>query len=205
MKRTSVLLAIGCLAIAAVALTSAGLAGRTAQADTRVKIGAKMPDFTLTGVDGKEYKLSETLKKGPAVLIFSSQECPYSRKADPILSALYTACKDQGVAFLSIDSHKDTSPEQIRKYAEETKLTYPVLKDAGNAYADAVGAQRTPEIFIVSKEGNLVYHGGPNNQMNPDDAEFRDYVKSALDEILAGKPVSTPSANTWGCGIKRAS
>ena len=50
-----------------------------------------------------------------------------------------------------------------------------------------------------------MYHGGPNNQKNPDDAEFKDYVKSALDEILAGKPVSTPSANTWGCGIKRAS
>ena len=99
MKRTSVLLAIGCLAIAAVALTSAGLAlpnrpGRHQGQDRR-----QMPRFHPHGRRWKEYKLSETLKKGPAVLIFSSQECPYSRKADPILSALYTACKDQGVAF----------------------------------------------------------------------------------------------------------
>ncbi|HOD51560.1 MAG TPA: redoxin domain-containing protein [Candidatus Hydrogenedentes bacterium] len=204
MKRTTVLLAIGCLAIAAVIVILAGRAGRDVQAEGKIKIGEKMPDFALNGIDGKEYKLTEVLKKGPTVLIFSSQECPYSRKADPVLSKLYTSYKDKGVTFLSIDSHKDTTPEQIKQYAETAKLTYVVLKDAGNKYADAAGAQRTPEVFIVNKDGKLVYHGGPNNQKEPGDAEFKDYVKSALDEILAGKAVSAPEASTWGCTIKRA-
>ena len=73
MKRTTVLLAIGCLAIAAVIVILAGRAGRDVQAEGKIKIGEKMPDFALNGIDGKEYKLTEVLKKGPTVLIFSSQ------------------------------------------------------------------------------------------------------------------------------------
>lgn len=204
MKRTVILLAIASVAVLGVVLAAANLPEKAVRAESKVKVGAKMPDFTLTGIDGKEYKLSESLKKGPVVLIFSSQECPYSRKADPELSKLYTAYKDKGVTFLSIDSHADTTPDQIKQYAEKVKLAYVVLKDTGNKYADAVGAKQTPEVFIVTKEGNLVYHGGPNNQKNPDHAEYKDYVKSALDEILAGKEVTTPKTSTWGCTIKRA-
>ena len=204
MKRTTVIAIIAGLAVADMITSVVLRAGQSVQAEGKVQLGEKMPDFTLRGIDDKEYTLSEVIKKGPAVLIFSSQECPYSRKADPVLSTLYKSYKDKGVTFLSIDSHKDTALEQIKAYAEETKLTYVVLKDAGNTYADAVGAQKTPEVFIVSKEGLLVYHGGPNNQKAPDDAEFKDYVKAALDEILAGKEVSTPKVNTFGCTIKRA-
>lgn len=204
MKRTTVLGMTALLAIAVVAVGIALRIGPNAQAESKIKVGQKMPDFTLEGIDGKEYTLTEVLKKGPVVLIFSSQECPYSRKADPLLSKLYKSYKDKDVTFLSIDSHKNTTPEEIKQYAEKTELTYVVLKDEGNKYADAVGAQRTPEIFIVNKDRKLMYHGGPNNQKDPDDAEFQDYVKTALDEILAGEEVTTPKTSTWGCTIKRA-
>jgi peroxiredoxin len=204
MKRTGVLVLTVLIATTAVAVVLALRIAPDVQAESKIKLGEKMPDFTLKGIDGKEYKLAEMLEKGPAVLIFSSQECPYSRKADPLLSKLYKSYKDKGVTFLSIDSNKDTTPEEIKQYAEKTELTYVVLKDEGNKYADAVGAQRTPEIFIVKKDGLLVYHGGPNNQKDPGDPQFKDYVKAALEEILAGKEVTTPKTSTWGCTIKRA-
>lgn len=204
MKRTSMAVVMALLAIAVVAVALAWRVPPGVHAESKIKPGEKMPDFSLKGIDGKEYKLAEVLEKGPAVLIFSSQECPYSRKADPLLSKLYKSYKDKGVTFLSIDSHATTTPEEIKEYAEKTELTYVVLKDEGNKYADAVGAQRTPEIFIVNKDGLLVYHGGPNNQKDPGDAEFKDYVKAALDEVLAGKEVTTPTAGTWGCTIQRA-
>jgi peroxiredoxin len=205
MKRSTIVLATTAVAVVALVLAGAVIAGRDVQAESKIKIGEKMPDFNLPGIDGKEYKLSETLKKGPAVLIFSSQKCPYSRKADPLLSKLYKEYKEKDVAFLSIDSHNNTPLGEIKEYAEDVELTYVVLKDEQNKYADAVGAKRTPEIFIVARDGKLVYHGGPNNQKDPGDAEFKDYVKAALDEILAGEPVSKPKANTWGCTIKRVS
>jgi peroxiredoxin len=190
-------------AIAAVAVTLTGLACTGVAAESKVKLGEKMPDFTLQGIDGKEYTLSKVVEKGPAVLIFSSQKCPYSQKADPVLSKLYKVYKNKGVTFLSIDSHKATPLEEINAYAKEKELAYVVLKDPANEYADAVGAQKTPEVFIVGKDSKLLYHGGPNNQKDPEDAEFKDYVKGALDDILGGNEVATPKTKTFGCTIKR--
>jgi hypothetical protein len=83
------------------------------------------------------------------------------------------------------------------------KLPYPVLKDEENKFADTMGAKRTPEIYIRDKDGNLVYHGAIDNQKKTDDPEYVNYVKNALDEILAGKPVSTPKKSAYGCTINR--
>ncbi|MCL4691272.1 MAG: redoxin domain-containing protein [Candidatus Hydrogenedentes bacterium] len=172
-------------------------------------IGTDFPSFNMTDYEGKTHSLDE-YKDKVLVLSFTSQGCPYSRAADPIYANLMQEYKDDGVVFLSVDADKNNAPSDIEEYAtakNETgkKLPYPVLKDEMNKYADTMGATRTPEIYIKDKDGKLVYHGAIDNQKKTDDPEYVNYVKSALDEVLAGKPVSTPSKSAYGCGIKRAS
>ncbi len=172
-------------------------------------IGSDFPSFSMSDYEGNSHSLDQ-YKDKVVVLSFTSQGCPYSRAADPIYANLMQEYKDDGVVFLSVDADKNNKTSDIEEYAtskNETgkKLPFPVLKDEMNKYADTMGATRTPEIYIKDKDGKLVYHGAIDNQKKTDDPEYVNYVKNALDEVLAGKPVSTPSKSAYGCGIKRAS
>lgn len=178
------------------------LTGEMAHAASSLEIGKPLPDFALTDTTGKEHKLSDYAGK-IVVMNFVSQECPFSRGADPSINAIAEKYADKGVIFLGVDSHKDTKPEAIAEYIEKTGISYPILKDADNAYADAVGAKVTPELFIAGKDGNLAYHGAPDNRTSPEGAPSEMYLEDALAALVAGKPVDTAEVKAWGCSIKR--
>lgn len=178
------------------------MTGELAYAAAAIEVGAEMPDFKLKDVNGTEHTM-EGRDNATFVLVFSSQECPWSRGADPHLAALATEYMPKGVVFYGIDSHKDTTPEEIKAYITEKRIPYPLLKDPGNVYADAVGAKVTPEIYIVNKEGNLVYHGAFDDRASPDAEGGKQYVKAALDAVLAGEQVAESRVKAWGCTIKR--
>ncbi|MCC6144709.1 MAG: redoxin domain-containing protein, partial [Candidatus Hydrogenedentes bacterium] len=155
------------------------------KAAAAVEVGKEMPDFALKDPEGTEHKLSDYRGK-VVVLAFSSQHCPYSRGADPAINDLAKKFADQGVVLLSIDSHADTTPEEIHEYRKEAKLSFPILKDVDNAYADAVGAKRTPEMFVIDKEGNLAYHGAFDNRRGPDSEADEHYTADAVNAVVAG-------------------
>lgn len=166
-------------------------------------IGAPMPGFTLTDTAGKAHTLDQ-YKGSIVVLDFMSQECPYSRGVDASLPELVKAYADKGVVVLGIDSHKGTAPEQMKAYAEKAGLTHALLKDTGNAYADAAGATRTPEFYVLDKEGRVAYHGAYDDRKVPEKAGTVGFVRNAIDDLLAGRAVQMPQVDAWGCTIKRA-
>lgn len=168
----------------------------------KMKVGDKMPDFKLTDLNGKEHSLSGYTGK-IVVLNFCSQKCPWSRGADPSIVELYNKYKEKGIVLLGVDSHRDTAVEEIKEYAGKTKILFPILKDKENKYADAVKAVRTPEIYVVDKEGKLAYHGAFDNRRSPEKKGDVNYLTDALDELLAGSAVSKPEVAAWGCTIKR--
>lgn len=199
-KKVGVLAGASIVTLAAVALMVFAAPG-VAAGD--IAIGSKMPDFTMKDYTGKEHSLSD--HQGEVVaLIMVSQHCPWSRGADSDLAKISKQYQQKGVVFLGIDSHKSTPPADIQEYAEG-KIPHPILKDTYNDYADLVGATRTPEIYIVDKDGTLVYHGAFDNRNVPEESGDVNYVTKALDEVLAGKPVTTTEKAAWGCSIKRYS
>ncbi len=167
-----------------------------------IAIGAEVPDVTLKDCNGVEHTLSQYRGK-IVVLEFSAQGCPWSRGTDPSIIELAKKYSEKGVVFLGIDSDKGNTPEQIKEYAEKTGVSFPILKDQENKYADVLGAMRTPEIYIVDKDGKLAYHGAYDNRTAPDTAGDVPYTANALDEMIAGKDVSTPKVSAWGCSISR--
>lgn len=172
-------------------------------AEKPLAIGAAVPDFKLTDVSGTEHTLAQ-YKGKIAALVFSSQECPYSRGADPQLADIARKYAEKGVVVLSIDSHKDTTPEQIKAYSEGKQLPFPILKDAGNKYADATGAKQTPEVFLVNAEGKLAYHGAFDDRRGTDEPGKTPYLANAIEALLAGKAPDPADTKQWGCTIKRA-
>ena len=193
------------IVLVAVAAMGAYLAagGGSSNAAAITKTGAVMPPFILKDCNGKQHSL-EQYKGKVVVLEFCSQHCPYSRGADPALSALAKTYADKDVVFLGVDSHAETTPDQIKAYAEAVGKHYPILKDGGSAYADAVGAGQTPEIFVVDKEGKLAYHGAFDNRSGPDGEATEHYTADAVEALLANKKIAKQEVKAWGCTIKRA-
>ncbi len=188
------------------AMTALVLSGGVAVADDhdeKVEIGDEVPGFEMTDTEGNVHKLEDYEDK-IVVLSFYSQHCPWIIGHDPHMNALVASYEDEeDVIFLGIDPHAGRSLEAIEAHREEAGVKYPILKDEGNEYADIMDAHVTPEIYIVDRDGNLAYHGAFDNRTSPPEEGEVNYVKNALDALLADEEVAEPRIQAWGCGIVR--
>lgn len=140
------------------------------------------------------------------VVAFLGTECPLAKMYGPRLQSLALAYKPQGVQFLAINANQQDSVTEIAAYAKELGITFPILKDPGQKVVDQFHATRTPEVFVLSPQGNLLYQGRVDDQYivgAQRKTPQREDLKIALDEILAGKPVSLARTEATGCLIGR--
>lgn len=168
-------------------------------------IGAPAPDFTLpSAADGRSVALKELLAKNRAVaVIFVATKCPVSNAYNGRMAALARDYAARGVAVVGINSNKTEPAAEVAAHAKEHGLGFPVVKDEGNRIADAYGATHTPEVFVISPKGELLYHGRiDESQDDPEHVRSPD-LRNALEAILAGRPVPAPVTKAFGCSIKR--
>jgi len=172
-----------------------------ARTSPSLTIGQPAPDFTLKDLSGKPYALKDA-RGQITVLAFLSARCPISNYYNERIRALAEDYAKQNVSFLAINASADENVAEIKAHAEKQGFQFPILKDKGNKVADAYHAERTPEIFVVDAQGVLRYHGRIDNHYLTIHVKTHD-LRNALDELLAGKPVSVPEAKALGCLIKR--
>jgi peroxiredoxin len=162
--------------------------------------------FKLDNSYGKQVALDEFADKPVVVLAFLGTECPLAKLYGPRLNALHRQYSERGVVFLGINSNKQDSLTELNAYVHRFEIEFPMLKDVGNRLADALQATRTPEVFVFDSARDLRYHGRIDDQYGVGyargTAEQSD-LKIAIDELLAGKPVSTPETKAIGCIIGR--
>lgn len=156
---------------------------------------------------GETVALKDLARGKAVVVVFLGTECPLNNLVLPTLAELHAVYSKQGVAFVGINSNNQDTPEKVAKHAVKMAVPFPVLKDAGNVIADRFGAERTPEVFVLDAKGRIVYRGRIDDKfgigvMRPK-AERRD-LAIALDELLAGKAISTARTKVEGCLIGRA-
>ena len=197
-------LGLGALALPAGLLTAAG----TAQA---ASVGQAAPDFILNDTQGKPVKLS-SFKGKPVVLEWNNPGCPFVRKHyNGNMQALQKAFTTQGVVWLAINSTEKESvdhmgAEQLARWmADKGASPTATLLDPEGRVGRAYGARVTPHMYIVNAQGALAYAGGidsiPSARL-ADIEKATNYVRQGLDELLAGKPLSTPTSQPYGCSIK---
>ena len=170
-----------------------------------LKIGTPAPDFTLPAADGGgAVALKELLAKNRAVaVIFVATKCPVSNAYNGRMAELAKEYAAKGVAVVGINSNRTEPASEVAAHAKEHGFTFPVVKDEGNRVADAYGATHTPEVFVISPKGDLLYHGRiDESQDDPKHVRSPD-LRNALEAILAGKPVPAPETKAFGCSIKR--
>lgn len=167
-------------------------------------IGSIIEDFKLPDGDGKEHSLNALKGKNGAVLIFVAVKCPVSNAYNERMEKLAQDYKARGINFIGINSNVAESADAVKAHAVENKLTFPILKDAGNKIADRLGASVTPEAYVLDASNKLVYRGRIDNAKDATQVNANE-LRDALDATLAGKPVAKTTANAFGCSIKRAS
>ena len=162
----------------------------------------KVENFTLKDYDGKKYSLSEFQDSSAVVVMFIATRCPVSNDYNERMADLNKTYSKKGIAFIGINSNKKEDADEVKTHAEENKLKFIILKDPNNIIADRFDAKFTPEIFVLSSDMEIVYHGRIDDSRKLDNVERSD-LANTLDEILAGKEVSNPETKAFGCSIKR--
>lgn len=172
-----------------------------------LELGAKAPDFELPATDGKTYRLADFADATTLVVFFTCNHCPYVVGSDEVTRATVERFKDQGVAFIGINSNSEnTHPTDdfahMVERMREHQFPWIYARDKSQKVALAYGALRTPHFYIFDRNRTLVYTGrGIDNPRDAAQATVND-LDRALEEVVAGKPVSVPKTNPIGCNVK---
>jgi peroxiredoxin len=178
----------------------------------QVENGKTAPDFTLTDSNGQSHQLSQ-YKGKYIVLEWFNPDCPFVVKhyGSGNMQALQKKYMEQGVVWLSINSSApgkegNYAPSALNEWAKKEKSNATALLiDSNGNVGKQYGAKTTPHMFIIDPTGNLIYQGAIDSINSPDPAVIpnsQNYVQSALDEAMAGKPVTTPATKSYGCSVK---
>lgn len=166
------------------------------------QIPEKFEDFTLKGIDGKNYSLSDFKNSKAIVIIFISTQCPVSNDYNSRMEKLYKDYRDKGISFIGINSNKEEMVDEIINHAKKNNLSFLILKDHENKIADIFRASYTPEVYVLNSSFELLYHGRIDDSRKIQNVKQED-LRNALEEILAGKKVSIKYTKSFGCTIKR--
>ena len=195
-----------------VLLGSAAAVLAPAAAFAAADLGKPAPAFSATDSSGKSWSLAE-LKGKVVVLETTNHDCPYVRKHynSTNMQTQQREAAAKGVIWLTTASNAAgeqgaVSPAQANDLTKSRDAApAAVLIDPQSKIARAYGATVTPHMYIIDAKGVLVYKGGIDSipSSNPNDIpKAKQYVRVALDEVLAGKPVSDASTRPYGCSLK---
>jgi peroxiredoxin len=175
-------------------------------------VGSAAPDFSATDSKGKTHSLSQ-YKGKYVVLEWFNPECPFVKKhyGSSNMQKLQQEYTSKGIVWLSVDSSApgtegNLTPDQAEKITGEWKTkSTALLLDQDGKVGQAYGAKNTPNMVVINPEGKIVYEGAIDSKATPNPGDIpssTNYVKVALDESLAGKPVSTAQTKPYGCSVK---
>lgn len=180
-----------------------------ATASNMLPLGSKASDFTL--VDTRTNQLvSLAQSKSPiaTVIMFLSNHCPYVKHIQSKIVELAEAYQKQGIQFIAISSndvekYPADGPEQMRKEAELFHYPFPYLYDEQQEIAKAYKAACTPDFYIFDKDLLCVYRGCLDESTPGNNKPVTgEHLQNALDQLLAGAPVSRDQKPSLGCNIK---
>src|SRR5262245_535509 len=171
------------------------------------KLGKQIDNVIFKDGSGKPLALHDLKDRKAVVVVFLSFDCPVSTSYSETLTLLSKTYADRGVTFLGVSVNPEDDAAQLARHVKDFAIPFPVFKDEKGAAADAFKAEVTPEAFVLDHHFILRYRGRIDNayaarlkkNLNVTSHDLR----KALDELLAGKPVSEPATEPVGCSIPK--
>ena len=178
----------------------------------QLRVGAPAPAFTATDSHGQTHSLSQYHGKY-VVLEWHNQGCPYTRKhyVSGNMQNLQKEWTAKGVVWFTVIS---SAPGQQGYVTRDQENAYvdkmhaaptAVLMDSDGKVGHSYSAKTTPQMIVISPEGNVIYDGAIDNKPTTDAEDIRaadNYVNDALTAAMAGNSVATPYTRSYGCSVK---
>jgi len=195
-------------------VTGRGILASPAWAAGVAKVGETAPVFNAAATSGRSVSLAD--QRGKIVILeWTNHDCPYVRKHydSGNMQTLQKEITAQGVVWLTLISSSPgtqgyVSPKEADELTASRKANpTAVLLDPSGAVGKAYGATNTPHMYIVDKAGLLVYAGAIDDRPTTRRADVRgahNYVRAALEDMVAGRAVQTPVTRAYGCTVKYA-
>ncbi|HAB18031.1 MAG TPA: thioredoxin family protein [Verrucomicrobiota bacterium] len=176
---------------------------------TMLPLGTPAPEFNLLEpASGRRIALTDFAANPALVVAFICNHCPFVKHLRDALAQFGRDCAARGVAFVAINAndvanYPADSPERMVEEARAAGWTFPYLYDETQAVARAYRAACTPDFFLYGRDRKLAYRGQfddsrPGNGKPITGADLR----SAIEAVLAGKPVAAKQIPSMGCNIK---
>jgi peroxiredoxin len=175
----------------------------------RLNPGAPAPAFSAKGADGKHHSLRDYAGK-LVVLEWTNPVCPFTavKYKSGAMQALQRYAASHNVVWLSIDTAAPDKAGYLSAAAARARIAQThatvtaFLFDLDGNIARSYGAKTTPSFFVVDRDGNLAYQGAMDEQVFADQPYGHEYMKSALDDLVAGHRVREPQTQPQGCAIE---
>jgi len=197
-----------CLALILLVVSPLASSVRAEEKPSSAKLGQKIDNARFQDASGKAFALADLKGTKATVVVFLSFECPVSSSYAQPLAELAKTYGDKGVTFVGLCPCEEDAAT-VAKQAAEYKIPFPVFKEGAFAAADALAAGHTPEAFLLDDQLVLRYRGRIDDlyeaRLKKRNTITRNDLKEAIDELLAGKAVSTPATQPIGCPILRPS
>lgn len=194
-------------------ILATAVAGLVALASAHaVEVGKAAPAFTAKDAKGADVSLA-TLKGKVVVLEWNNFDCPFVKKhySSGNMQKLQETYTGKSVVWLTVNSSANGKQGYLdgksatEKLAKEGGKASHYLIDDNGIVGKAYNAKTTPHMFVIDKDGKLVYDGAIDSMKTTDVADVNkgeNYVVKALDAVLEGKPVTTGKTEPYGCGVK---
>ena len=172
-----------------------------------LSLSQKAPDFSLAATDGNTYCLSDFAGADTLVIFFTCNHCPYVTGSDEVTRQTADNYGPKGVKFVAINSNSpetnaEDSFDHMVARMNEHNFPWMYLHDPSQQTALDYGALRTPHFYVFDKNRQLVYTGRAVDNPRDESQITVNDLENALDELLAGKEITTPITNPIGCNVK---
>lgn len=172
----------------------------------KVNVGeAKISWQDLPGADGKKHSSSDLKDRDVIVLVVTCNHCPialeYFDRIKDFASKYCDESQKVALVSLSVSKLETDGLERMTEVAKRKSLNFPYLFDATQKIGRDLGATCTPQFFVLDKRRVLVYRGAWDDELNVSKVTKR-YVETAVNELLAGKPLSLKETKAKGCEIE---
>jgi peroxiredoxin len=169
-------------------------------------LGDPVPAFTLPDTDGVAHGVPAEDAPAATVLVVTCNHCPYVIAWNPRLRAVADDYAPRGVRFLGINPNDASrypadSLDRMRRFVADQGWPYPYLHDESQDVARALGAERTPHVYVLDGDQRLAYVGAPDAD-HQDEAQGAAWLRGALDAVLAGRRADPAETPARGCGVK---
>jgi hypothetical protein len=171
-----------------------------------LQIGERAPEFdNLLGIDGARYGMASFSDRRLLAIIFSSNRCPTVKAYEERLRRLHDDYGPAGVQMVAVNSndpylHPEESFERMVEFGRDSGYQFPYLFDEGQRVGRAFGARCTFHIFVLDHDRRLRYSGRFDDSRIPARVTSHD-LRSALDDLLAGRAVRVPLTRPFGCSL----